>query len=85
MNKSFFRTGSNKARFWKLAVFLWHNIQKFGILSLAAIWKTIKQAFCCLKKFNWIKLLKGFELIIKIVNQIRSLLSFDQTQFLLKN
>ena len=78
----YFQIGSIKAIFRKLALFSWHNIRKFGNLSLADIWKTVKQIFRWLTKPNWLKLLNVIELLLRIINHVRSLLFCKQTHVL---
>ncbi len=73
------QTGSIKARFRKLAVFLWHNVRRFGKSSLAGIWKAVKHMFRWLRKLNLLKLLKCIDLMIKIADKIRTLLFCDKT------
>jgi len=78
MNNRYSQTGSIKARFRKLAVFSWHNIRKFGKLSLAGIRKAVKKVF----QLDWLKIFKCIKLIIEIT---RSLLFCNQPQMLFGN
>ena len=55
---------------------------KFGVLSLAGIWKSFKKNFHLIMKVNWLKLLQAIKLIIEIV---RSILFCQQPQMLLGN
>ena len=78
MKYKYLQIGSIKTKFRKLAVFSWHNIRKSGKSSLTDICKAVKQALRWLTKLNWFKLLKSIELIVKIVDKIRSLLFCDK-------
>jgi len=84
MKYKYFKIGSIKIRFRKLAVFSWQNIRKSGKSSLADICKAFKQAFRWLINLNWFKLLKSIELIVKIADKIRALLFCDQILLLLE-
>ena len=79
MNNSKFKTGSLKAKFLKLARFLWLKIVKFSKLSLAGILKASKKSFKWLIHLNWIKLLEAIKLVFEILKNIRTLLFCDQT------
>ena len=78
MNK-YFQIGSIKTGFRMLAIFSWHNIRRFGNLSLVG-WKAVKQVFHCLINFNWVKLLQAVDLIIRIAEKIHSILFCNETQ-----
>ena len=78
MNK-YFQIGSIKTGFRMLAIFSWHNIRRFGNLSLVG-WKGVKQVLHCLINFNWVKLLTAVDLIIKIAQKIHSILFYNEIQ-----
>ena len=79
MLNGYFQTGSIKARFLKLARFLWLEIRKLGQMSLAGISSGVKSTFRWWSKLNWINLLKAVKLVVEIAEKIRSLLFYDQT------
>lgn len=79
MHNKYSQTGSLKARFLKLARFLWVKIDKFGKLSLAGILKAGKKSFKWLTHLNWLKLLEAIKLVFEIFKNIRSLIFCDQT------
>ena len=69
MSRHFLQIGPIKAVFGKLAKFLRCDFCKFRNLSLAGILKAIK----CLKKHNWLAVLKTIKLIVEIVEKIRTI------------
>jgi hypothetical protein len=78
MIKKKFQIGS-KPKCRKSSRIFWRYIRIFGKLSLADISTAPRIAFCWIRKLNWIKLLKGVNLVMEIVEKIRTLLFCEKT------